>query len=215
MATARLGELGFSEGLRLWLGSNLVSAPGGGGLTWTFDLDGEKRLSSNNRRIPRCSPPIGCDEYARKVHPTATVQPKRYINMCRNAGVAALGPHAGRCPSCWCCSWCLPVQFSSGPNLSPLMVQNRRPPLRVPPVGFIPAQRKAAGHNPAPIKWLWCRRRKAAVRGLQDHRVLAFVGERATRGDTPPGPRCQLRQVREFNRRRNHFPSFVLNIQLS
>lgn len=44
MATAKLGEHGFSEALRLWLGSNLMTIPGGGGLTWTFNLDGARQM---------------------------------------------------------------------------------------------------------------------------------------------------------------------------
>ncbi len=48
--------MGFSEGLRLWLGSNLVSDRVTGGLTWTFDLKGAPLLLTHSGAAPmtRC-----------------------------------------------------------------------------------------------------------------------------------------------------------------
>lgn len=40
----RLEEAGFAEGLRLWLGSNMVSDKRRGGLRWTFDLHGAQQM---------------------------------------------------------------------------------------------------------------------------------------------------------------------------
>lgn len=51
--------LGFSEGLRLWLGSNLASDRAAGGLTWTFQLDGARHLYEDYKATgaPLASPP--------------------------------------------------------------------------------------------------------------------------------------------------------------
>mmetsp|Transcript_1895 Transcript_1895/g.5548 ORF Transcript_1895/g.5548 Transcript_1895/m.5548 type:complete len:333 (-) Transcript_1895:642-1640(-) len=47
----RLEELGFSEGLRLWLGSNMVADKARGGLRWTFDLAGAQQMYNSYKEL--------------------------------------------------------------------------------------------------------------------------------------------------------------------
>ena len=115
MATAQLEELGFSEGLRLWLGSNLVSAPGGGGLTWTFDLDGEETPSNNNHRVDSLAAHHRQDVMSMLGGsiPTPQSSPMWAWRHCvrMQAGVPAVGvtagasppvsPQAQTCQPCW------------------------------------------------------------------------------------------------------------------